>query len=95
LIGSLNKIWPWKQALDGVVKHAGEVDEEIVVTAFENTLPGGYSAISEFEKLEMGLNIGDKDPQTMYAILAMTGGLAIIFILERIAAKKPAEKPAE
>jgi hypothetical protein len=81
--------------MDGVVKHAGEADEEIVVTVFENTLPGGYNAVTKFEELSMGLSVADKDPQTLYAILAAISGLAIIFVLERIAAKKPAEKPAE
>lgn len=86
LVGSLNKIWPWKITQTGFIKNAGEADEEIVPIIQDNVLPEGYRTISEFESVTMGLT--DKDPQLMYAILAAVGGFLIIFLMERFAGKK-------
>mgnify|MGYP001106064653 FL=1 len=40
LLGSLNKLWPWKEVLDAFIKHAGTEKEEIVALSFKNLAPG-------------------------------------------------------
>jgi putative membrane protein len=39
LLGSLNKLWPWKITLESMTKHAGTEKEEIVPIITENFLP--------------------------------------------------------
>ena len=72
LIGSLNKIWPWKKTLEFFVKHPGEANEEIVPTVQENILP------STFESL-------NAEPSFLFqAILFAIAGLALVIILELV-----------
>lgn len=73
LVGSLNKIWPWKEVVDTITftKKSGEVK---TVPIEENILPGADYA---------------GDPQLLYAILLMVAGLAVILVLEKVAGKKP------
>ncbi len=40
LLGSLNKLWPWKQVLETFTKHAGTEKEEIVALSVQNLAPG-------------------------------------------------------
>lgn len=40
LLGSLNKLWPWKETLDTFIKHAGTEKEEIVALSVRNLAPG-------------------------------------------------------
>lgn len=42
LLGSLNKIWPWKEVTEVFVKHAGEVNEKIVPIVEKSVLPSNY-----------------------------------------------------
>ena len=39
LIGSLNKIWPWKETTEFFVKHAGTPEEEIIPLVQHNIGP--------------------------------------------------------
>ena len=71
LIGSLNKIWPWKDV--EIIEIKGH---EQMLTS--NVLPGEF----------------DGDPQMLYAILLMVAGLGLIFGLEALAKRKPAEEKA-
>ena len=70
LIGSLNKIWPWKKTLDFFVKHPGEPNEEIVPLVQENILPKTFETISG-------------GPSFLWqALIFMVLGLAIVVSLE-------------
>jgi putative membrane protein len=39
LLGSLNKLWPWKEALETFTKHAGTPKEEIIPLTVQNLPP--------------------------------------------------------
>ncbi len=39
LVGSLNKIWPWKNTIEFFIKHEGEPNEKMVPLIQENILP--------------------------------------------------------
>ncbi len=66
MIGSLNKIWPWKHT----VKAKANQFAEIIPINQENVLPNEF-----YEST-------GKDPQTFYAILMVITGLLIIFVLQ-------------
>lgn len=66
MIGSLNKIWPWKQAISTRVNSHGE----IVPIQFKNMLPGDYSIHFNTESA------------TATAIGFAVIGFAIVFLLE-------------
>jgi putative membrane protein len=40
LLGSLNKLWPWKEVLESFTKHEGTAKEEVVVITSINLSPG-------------------------------------------------------
>lgn len=89
LIGSLNKVWPWKQTVEVFVKHAGEEKESVVPLVQNNVLPNdSFRFITE---ADAQLGIVDKDPQLGYAILLAVFGFMLIFLLERFSAKHTAE----
>lgn len=86
LIGSLNKVWPWKETLEVYVKHAGEENESVIPFVQKNVLPNAdFSVIST---IDMELGITDKSPQLGAAIGLFVVGFLIIFALERISAAK-------
>lgn len=72
LIGSLNKIWPWKETLEWFVKHPGEPNEEKVPLVQRNILPDTFTEISSQENY---LFVG---------ILLALLGMAIIIVMERL-----------
>lgn len=76
LLGSLNKIWPWKNTLEYFVKHEGEPNEEKVALVQENILPSTYETLS-------GL-----DSELMIAIALAMVGILIIFLMDRFSPKK-------
>jgi putative membrane protein len=86
LLGSLNKIWPWKQVEEVMIKHPGEVNEEIVPILERTVLPNDFSA----PILEGAVVIGQEsaDPQLWPAIGLAVAGAALIFLMERFAAPK-------
>lgn len=71
MVGSLNKIWPWKMTLTTYMNHSGE----IVPLTEKNLLP------THFTEMTGG------NPQIVGAIIWMLVGLALIFALELLAAK--------
>jgi len=75
LLGSLNKIWPWKNALITTVKHPGEPNEQVVVIDDEKLWPWDYTEVT-----------GQPD-FTLEAIALFFVGIAIIFAIDRLAAK--------
>jgi len=76
LLGSLNKIWPWKNTLEVFVKHKGEENEEMVPLVQENILPSTYETIT-------GL-----DSELMIGVSLAIVGILIIFVMDRFAPKK-------
>ena len=71
LIGSLNKIWPWKLTLTSFVKHQGEANEEIVPLTQQNLSPWDY---------ELLLN---DNPLLWQAIVFSIIGILILVVLDR------------
>ena len=67
ILGSLNKIWPWKKVLETRVFDGKSIDVD-----FQNVLPNHFEG----------------DPQLFAAIGLAIVGFSLIFILERIAARK-------
>lgn len=84
LLGSLNKLWPWKHVEEIFIKHAGEPKEEIVSLVEHNVMPSGFDKmIIEGEKI---VGYEAADPQVTIAIVCAVVGFALIFGIE-IAAK--------
>ncbi len=71
MLGSLNKVWPWREVLEFVTNSKGEQ-----VPAFDRSiLPWHY-----FEST-------GKNPQVFQAILMMALGVFIVILIEKIAAR--------
>jgi putative membrane protein len=66
MIGSLNKVWPWKHTL---LSHSNQF-AQIIPDKQENVLPFSYFELTA------------KDPQLLYAILMIIAGILTIFLLE-------------
>lgn len=82
MIGSLNKVWPWKEHLEARVNSHGET----VPFIDANVLPNeGYRIIND---VDIQLGITEKDPQLALAVLCAIVGLALIIVLERFAPKQ-------
>ena len=71
MIGSLNKIWPWKITLEEYLDSHG-VAQPLVQ---KNVLPGGFSEATA------------ADPQLLSAILLALAGFLIIFVFEGMSKK--------
>ncbi len=71
MLGSLNKVWPWRQVLEYVTNSKGEQ-----VPAFDKSiLPWHYFATT------------GKDPQVFQAILMIALGVFIVVLVEKIAVR--------
>ncbi|KAB2814895.1 DUF368 domain-containing protein [Phaeocystidibacter luteus] len=81
LLGSLNKIWPWKRVDEVMVKHAGEVDEEIVNVVERTVLPSDFTTPEVLNGEVVGQVTAD--PQLWMAIGLAVGGAILIFALEK------------
>jgi putative membrane protein len=71
MIGSLNKVWPWKEVVETFVGRHGEVKPLVE----QNILPTNYEAIT------------GQNPQLLFAIGLALAGFALIFIVEGISKK--------
>ena len=70
MIGSLNKVWPWKEVMAYRLNHEG-----IQVPAFDKSvLPGRY------------LEVSGQDPKIFYAILFAAAGVFLVVAIEKTAA---------
>ncbi|MBD0778696.1 DUF368 domain-containing protein [Maribacter sp. ANRC-HE7] len=67
IVGSLNKIWPWKLILE-----TKTIGDKIITLKEQNVSPFHFEG----------------EPNLMLAIVAVTIGFSLIFILEKIASKK-------
>jgi putative membrane protein len=72
MIGSLNKIWPWKITVETYIDSHGEIQPLLQ----DNVLPGRF--ISE---------IG-ADPKILWAVLLALAGFLLIFLFEGISKKQ-------
>lgn len=75
MIGSLNKVWPWKETLETYTKHAGEADEKVVPLVQQNVLPSTFTEISG-EPAHLGV-----------VITLAIAGFILVLGMERMAAK--------
>lgn len=71
MIGSLNKVWPWKEVTETFIDRHGEIKPLME----RNVLPGDYFAQT------------GNDSQLIYALLLAVFGFALIFIIEGISNK--------
>jgi putative membrane protein len=71
MLGSLNKVWPWRQVLRYVTNGSGEQ----VPVAEKSVLPWDYVTLT------------GKDPQVFQAILMVALGVFIVVLIERITAR--------
>lgn len=76
MIGSLNKVWPWKHTL---LSHTNQF-AEIIPDKQENVLPNMFYELT------------GKDPQTLYAILLAITGFLVIFLLQSLSNKEKEEE---
>jgi len=72
MIGSLNKIWPWKVTVETYIDSHGEVQPLLQ----DNVLPGRF--ISET----------GTDPQILWALLLALAGFLLIFVFEGMSKKQ-------
>jgi len=79
LLGSLNKIWPWKEVTKSFVKEDGEV----VALEERNILPATYEQVTGLEA------------QVGFALLLFAVGALLIIGLEAFSANKPEKEIAE
>ena len=75
LIGSLNKIWPWKEVLEYRIKHAGEINEELVPVIERNILPNTYTELTHQPHF------------LVQACLLLCAGVLLIIVLEKFGKK--------
>ena len=88
LIGSLNKIWPWKKVEQVFVKHAETLDEKIQSVVETSVLPSAdYQTIATYSKSGEVLTYSNQDPQILWALVLIIAGFSIIFIMEFMAIK--------
>lgn len=71
MIGSLNKVWPWKETLETYVDSHGKVQPLVE----SNVLPNSFEAIT------------GNSPQLMQAILLCVFGFLLIFVVEGIGSR--------
>ncbi len=72
MIGSLNKIWPWKVTIETYIDSHGEIQPLLQ----DNVLPGRF--ISET----------GTDPQILWAVLLALAGFLLIFLFEGMSKKQ-------
>jgi putative membrane protein len=72
MIGSLNKVWPWKETTETFIDRHGHVQPLVQ----NNVLPGTYESASGNPSF------------FLYAIIAALAGFFLIFIIERITGNK-------
>ncbi len=71
MVGSLNKVWPWKEVTQTIIDRHGELKP----IAERNILPGTYEQITGNEALLLG------------ALICVVAGFALIFVVEGIGKK--------
>ena len=80
MLGSLNKLWPWRNALTTRIDSAGE----LVAVLEEKVWPAAYT----------GVDALPDPPYVIASIVALLAGLAIVFILEAVSGGDEAQEIA-
>ena len=75
MLGSLNKVWPWKETLTWRVDSKGEQ----VPLLQNNLLPGQFADIS------------GQHPQLLFAVVLAIGGIVLVLGLEWLAGRRPVD----
>ncbi len=75
MIGSLNKVWPWKKVLETYTSHSGEIKPLIE----QNILPTAYFEITQ------------KDPCLLWAVILAIIGFALVCFLEKVSAENSSQ----
>jgi len=86
LLGSLNKVWPWKHIESIYVKNLGEIDEKVVVLTEKSVLPNHHDAF-----IREGANIVGYEATDNYLIGAITMmgiGFLMLWAMERFSQPK-------
>ena len=86
LLGSLNKVWPWKHVEQIYVKHLGEIDEEVVVIVEKSVMPAQHDSF-----IREGANIIAYEAADNYligALMMMMVGFLLLWGMERFGATK-------
>ncbi|MDO6491994.1 MULTISPECIES: DUF368 domain-containing protein [unclassified Cellulophaga] len=97
ILGSLNKVWPWKKTITVMIDETGEIVPFASISDL-GTLAVHQKNINNFESLKtvteqsiIPIKYSELnhyiDPQTMVAIALMVTGFLTIFILEKVASK--------
>ena len=73
MLGSLNKVWPWKETLTWQADRHGELQPVLQA----NLLPARYADVS------------GQDPQVILALLLALGGVVLVLGLEWLAKRRP------
>lgn len=72
IIGSLNKIWPWKETISSIINTHGET----VPLVQRNVLPSTYQEIT------------GQDPFLLQSLLLMAAAFILVIVLDRLGRKK-------
>lgn len=92
IIGSLNKVWPWKRTISVLNDKNGEVRNFIEISDV-GTLSIYQQQTNDFETYKTVLEESilpsnySEDPQVVFALVLVLVGFFTIFILERIGSK--------
>lgn len=87
LIGSLNKIWPWKRILESFTKHAGEANEELIPLVEQNISPNAYPAFAQKYNLINGTSLPEENFLWIGIALGLAG-IALIVLLDKVGTPK-------
>ncbi|GBC63712.1 DUF368 domain-containing protein [Desulfonema ishimotonii] len=79
MIGSLNKIWPWKQVVETYTSSSGKIKPLVE----QNLLPGDY------------LSVTGHDPHLTVAIFLAVAGFGLVWCIERLSSDKLMDKLKE
>ena len=74
MIGSLNKIWPWKVTVETYINSHGELKPLVE----QNVFPGRFQEVTQ------------QDPQLLFAVLLALAGIGIILLFELLSRKDKA-----
>ena len=77
LIGSLNKIWPWKETLTSFTKHVGEPNEEIIPLTQKNISPYIFETLFKSESY------------ITQSIIFLLIGILLLVVLDRFKVEEP------
>ncbi len=81
MIGSLNKIWPWRNVKEYLVKETGEVEVMSNVSTFLSLPKDSIKLLSEINVLPDNYVMGD--PNTIKVLIALVVGFIVVFLLSK------------